>query len=509
MSLSFRKPGSDEATLIAVTYASRAILTIGIYSFGSRYFFRLLIAACLFVLVVESLQAAEWRFRPRLTVEGTYSDNITLTPDGESDFVTDISPGFTLNGKGRRFFFDVFYNLQYLHYAQNTGSNRFNNYLQVLGNGEVAEDLFFIDLRSTVRPENISNRPNTANSSISITDNVTNVYTFGISPYLTHRFGSFMDGEARYSFDRVEYEESSRSDSSTNAIFLNLKSGRAFQTFTWDTFYRWRQEDPEVGQVITFQRIEAAGSYHFNRKAAVVFGTGYEDNEFLGSQITDTTAVTWLAGVRLTPNPRTLLEGGAQNRFFGTAPYLNIEYRSGRTAFGLHYNEDVTTNNQVRSNQTFVPLLDPFGDPILDPDTGEATRIPIDSPGIRNEVLVIQQLDGTLAFRGQRTDVGFTVLGTRRDFQFSPNEDVYGIRAFATRRLSRRTSVRLSGRMTRSEFDGPTPNRTQWEVGIDLNRQFSSDFSGRIALFHITQDSKDPAFNYDENRLTLGITKFF
>ena len=508
MSSSFRKPGSNEATPIAVTYASRAICEIRIHPFGRRNFPRLLIAAYLFVLVIQSLQAAEWRFRPRLTVVGTYSDNIKLTPDGESDFVTDISPGFTLNGLGRRFSLDMFYNLQYLHYALNTDSNRFNTFFQLLGNGEVAEDLFFIDVRSTIRPENISNRPNTANSTISITGNVSNVYTFGISPYLTHRFGSFMEGEARYSFDRVEYDTGSF-NSSTNAVFLNLKSGRAFQAFTWDTFYNWRQEDPEVGQVVTFQRIEGAGSYNFNRKAAVIFGTGYEDNEFLGSQITDTTAVTWLAGVRLTPNPRTLLAGGAQNRFFGTAPYLNIQYTSGRTAFRLNYNEDVTTNNQVRSNQTFVPLLDPFGNPILDPNTGAAIQIPINTSSIRNEVLVIQQLDGTLAFRGHRTDVGFTLFGTRRDFQFSPNEDVYGVTAFATRRLSRLTSVRLSGRTTRSEFDGPTPNRTQWQVDLGLNRQFSNNLSVRIDLVHITQNSKASNFNWDENRVTLGITKYF
>ena len=509
MSLSFQKPGSDEATRIAVTYARRANLDIGIYAFGGRDLPRLLIAACLFLLVIDNLQAAEWRFRPQLSVIETFSDNITLTPDGESDFVTDISPGFTLNGQGRRFFLNVFYNLQYLNYARNSDSNRFNNFLQVLGNGEVAEDLFFVDVRSTIRPENVSNRANTANSTISITDNVSEVYTFGISPYLTHRFASFMEGEARYSFDRVEYEESSRSDSSTNAVYLNLKSGRAFQAFTWNTFYRWRQEDPEVGQVVTFQRIEGSGSYGFNRKAALIFGTGYEDNEFLTLGTTDTTAITWLAGVRLTPNPRTLLEGGAQNRFFGTAPYLNMRYTGNRTAFGLNYSEDVTTNNQVRSNQTFVPLLDPFGSPILDPDTGDAVQIPIDTSSIRNEVLVIRKLDGTLAFRGQRTDVGFTLFGTRRDFQFSPDEDVYGVTAFATRRLSSRTSVRLSGRTNRSEFDGPTPNRTQWQVGVDFNRQFSNDFSGRIGLFHITQDSKDSSLSYDENRVTLGITKIF
>ena len=166
-----------------MTHASRAT--------PERVFHRLLIPVCLCLLVIETVQAAEWRFRPRLTVQGTYSDNIALTPDKESDFVTDISPGFTLTGKGRRFTLDVFYNLQYVNYARSTSSDRFNNQLQLLGNGEVAKDLFFIDIRSTVRQENISNRRNTANSTISVTNNVTNTYTFGISPYLKHRFGSF------------------------------------------------------------------------------------------------------------------------------------------------------------------------------------------------------------------------------------------------------------------------------------------------------------------------------
>ena len=63
-----------------MTHASRAIPEGDLH--------RLLMAVYLFLLVIESVQAAEWRFRPRLTVQGTYSDNITLTPDKESDFVT-------------------------------------------------------------------------------------------------------------------------------------------------------------------------------------------------------------------------------------------------------------------------------------------------------------------------------------------------------------------------------------------------------------------------------------
>jgi hypothetical protein len=303
-----------------VTFVIHAICKLGIYPLGDRDFSRPLIAVCLLLLLIENIQAAEWRFRPLLAVEGTYSDNINLEPDGENDFVTDIRPGFTLNGVGRRFSLDVFYNLQYLHYARNTGSNTFNNFLQLGGNGEVAEDLFFIDLRSSVRLETIDNRANTPNDPIPVSDNVTEVYTFGLSPYLTHRFGSAMEGLARYSFDRVASEVGT-DDSSVHTVFLDLNSGDDFQKLTWNAFYDWRREVPDDGDTTTFQRIEASGSYRFNRKVAIVFGTGYEDNDFATSSTQDTTAVTWLAGVRLTPNQRTVVEGGAQDRFFGVAPY--------------------------------------------------------------------------------------------------------------------------------------------------------------------------------------------
>ena len=64
-------------------------------------------------------------------------------------------------------------------------------------------------------------------------------------------------------------------------------------------------------------------------------------------------------------------------------------------------------------------------------------------------------------------------------------------------------------RATRSEFDGATPDRTRYQVGIGLNREFSKNFSGRIDARHITQDSDEPNLNYDENRITLMLNKYF
>lgn len=462
------------------------------------------------ILLLETVQAAEWRFRPRVGVAGTYSDNINISAtDPQNDFVTDLSAGFSLRGEGPRFFFDTFYNLQYLNYAQSTNNDRFNNQLRVVGNGEIAEDLFFLDLRGTVRQENISSRANTANSNITVTDNITDTYTFGISPYLKHRFGSFMDGEARYTYDKVKYSATDRADSQANTVLLDLKSGNRFQTVTWNTFYRGYHEETEFRDVLTSHRGEVTGRYHLNRKAAVIFGTGYEDNDFVTNRTDSLSAVTWLAGLRLTPNARTVIEGGAQNRFFGVAPYFNFTYQSKRTALSFRYLEELTTTNQTRATRDFIPVLDAFGDPILDPDTGEAIEIPIDTPSTANLVVVNQTFDGTVAVRGQRTDVGVTLFDQVRNFQIGPDEEVYGFRAFVNRRLSRVTTIRLWGRATRSEFDGPVPDRTQWQVGIGLNRAFSRDFFGRIDARHTSQDSNDPSFEWDENRVTISLTKLF
>ncbi len=135
--------------------------------------------------------------------------------------------------------------------------------------------------------------------------------------------------------------------------------------------------------------------------------------------------------------------------------------------------------------------------------------MPTDTPGILNEVVVNRGLNGTLEVRGIRTDVSVTLFGTQRDFQISENEDVYGIRGTVERRISPRTSLGVLGDWTRNEFDGATADRSRWQVGLGLRRQFSRNFSGSIDVSHVEQDSQNPSDIYEENRVTLRIDKTF
>ena len=464
---------------------------------------------CLLVMLAAEVHAVEWRFRPRVSVAETYSDNINLAPDGgeRHDFVTDVSPGFSLRGEGRRVFLDLFYNLQYLNYARDTRNDRFNHQLRAVGNAELLEDLFFVDLRSSYRQENTDSLGRLASDTLSVTGNENDVFTFLVSPYLRRRFGTFMDAELRYTHDRVERIDLD-DDSTGNSGRFELTSGSEFQSLPWLMYYQYTNEDSDRSGTSIFERGEARGTYFLTRKIGIQFGGGYERIKF-DFPPRDDDEITWRAGLTLRPTPRTVLEGGIEHRIFGDAPFVSLSHRSRRTAVTLSYSENITTTNRIRLDRVFLPVVDVFGDPILDPDTGEAVRIPVDLPTQVNEVVVNKSLNGNLAVQGIRTVAGLAVFGARREYEISPDEQVYGLRLYADRSLNPVMSAGAWGEWSRREFDSAAPDRDRWEVGLRLRREFTPDFSGNIAARHITQTSDSPADEFDENRISLQLNKAF
>lgn len=457
-------------------------------------------------------QAVDWTFTPRVSASETYSDNITLAPAGdeESDFVTSLDGGLSLQGRSRRLFLSLFYNLQYLNYANGTSSDRWLNQLGFFTNAELVEEWFFLDLGSNIRQENITNRGRIANSTISVTDNQTTVYTVTVSPYLKHRFGSLMDGELRYRSGYVNRDGEDTGGTSYQ-VLGELVSGSRFQKVPWNIYYSRLVDQPENRGDATFEQAGIVARYRFTRKYALIAGGGYEYNQFESRPDTeDTSGPTWRLGVALTPTPRTSIDAGVEDRFFGLAPFLTASHRSRRTVLTFNYSETPTTGNQITLDREFIPLTDPFGDPIIDPDTGEFTTIPIDTPTQVDQVLINRVFSGSIAFRGRRTNAVLRLYSIDRDYEVTPDEEVYGFSLSASRSLSRKLSFVLGGGWSNTLFqDNTNSDFAIWTVNAGLSRQFSPDFSGRIDVRHTSQDSDDPNRSYDENRVTLQVTKTF
>ncbi|ADE16291.1 PEP-CTERM system associated protein [Nitrosococcus halophilus Nc 4] len=112
--------------------------------------------ACLggviFLLFDPPVDAAEWNFIPIFGVGEVYTDNVTLAPSGEEqdEFITQIIPGFSLQGIGSHLKLRANYRMQNLLYAEQSSRNTTFHQLQAAATAELIERHFFFDIRSTV-----------------------------------------------------------------------------------------------------------------------------------------------------------------------------------------------------------------------------------------------------------------------------------------------------------------------------------------------------------------------
>lgn len=469
----------------------------------------LLACGCVLAAFASEVGAVDWEIEPGVSIAENYSDNIRLAPPGqeEDDFVTEVIPQLSMRGESRRFFLNLFADLQFLHYARNSEADTMNPQLRAVGNAELVEELFFVDLTSTYRQENTDSFGRLASDTVSLTNNQNDLFTLLVSPFLRHRFGTFMDGELRYTYDKVDRIDV-KDDSEGNAGRVEFVSGSQFELVPWLAYYDYSNEESDSSGSSTFERGEFRGTYFVNRKIGIQLGTGYERVEF-DLPPTDEDTVTWRAGLTLRPSPRTLLEGGMEHRVFGDAPFVTFSHTSRRTSIILNYREDITTTNRIRLDQNFIPVVDSFGNPVLDVDTGEAITIAVDEPTQVNEVVVTKRLDGTLAVEGVRTNVSLSAFGTRREFEVSPDENIYGVELNANRRLSSSLTARAWGAFSHWQFEDSDSDRDRWQVGLGVEKQFARDLFGHIDARHVTQTSDNPADEYDENRISVQLEKVF
>src|SRR4051794_38660959 len=71
-------------------------------------------SAALSVLIAGHVHAAKWDLVPSFTADETYTDNARLAPSGQehSDWITSLTPSFTLSGSGARARFNANYSPQ-------------------------------------------------------------------------------------------------------------------------------------------------------------------------------------------------------------------------------------------------------------------------------------------------------------------------------------------------------------------------------------------------------------
>ena len=482
--------------------------------------------------------AAEWRFTPELTLRETYSDNYNLAPSGseQSGFVTEISPGFTLTGRGRRAQFRATYQARSVNYSGGAGSSNIQNYLNAGGNAELIDDFLFIDGTANISNVSTSAFGPQALDSTYATGNRSEVRTYTISPYARSRFGSEAQGEVRYTHQGVSSDTGGFASYNSDRLNASLSNGQAYRLLGWDVSASTQNSSYSNLDSVRSDYVNGTLRYRLTEQFSLTGSAGYERYTYqtLGDA---PSGASWSVGFDWKPSARTSLAATAGRRFYGNAYSLNGTHRSRYTTWNVLYNEDITTQQQQFAesgsvstssflNQAFLANIP---DPVARAQAVDAfiraTNLPATlangNQGLSNTFFLQKRLQGSVAYTAGKSTAVVSAYDTLRRPQsannansglagsstfFSDQTRQRGVSGLYSLRLSSLSTMNLNAQYYRTTSllsDVTDDNKL---VTLGLSHQFSPRTTGTVELRRYQGSFNQTGADFRENAISAYLS---
>lgn len=345
---------------------------------------------------------------------------------------------------------------------------------------EAIRDHGFVDARASVTQQSISAAGQPVNSLLS-NENRTEVRTVTLSPYLRGNLaGDAAEYELRGSGTVTNTDDSASPDSkSATASAVVRSAGRT--RLGWSlSGQRQKVAFSTAPAATTTDRALAELFYSPDIDWRFSLSGGQETTDVIGGQRTD--YENYGLSIQWTPSPRTSVLLSGEERYFGRAHRMVLEYRLPRTR--LRYSDarevssgaDTLTAVASTANTGFVQAGFSVQRRRELGVNWQAPRTTFDLSGYRT--------------RSERVDVGgVNVAGLNDDVRLS------GYNASLSYRLTARDSVTLNGSRALSQSDGITgPARSDLKsLSVTLTSQLGRRTIGTLgARYSVLNESTDP-----------------
>jgi uncharacterized protein (PEP-CTERM system associated) len=484
---------------------------------------------------------AKWEIVPSVSIEETYSDNITLAPSGSerSDWVTTLNPRLQIRGSGDRARFDIDYSPQLLYWANEEHTRAIQLYTAT-GTVEFIRRILFLDVRSSETQQIVSLFGPRSDSNINLTQNRTAVRTNSVSPYVRYEFGTSAQGEVRVTYGTVESDAGTAdlSNSQSTNIDAKLVSGPAYKVLTWNAAYSKSHvdyKDPRFADV-DIQKITAGATRLITPQLALLATVGYDDVDYITTGGPIPRGFLWSAGAEWNPSPRTRLVASAGRRWFGTTGFLEFDHRTRLTVWKLGYVQDISTTTSdflVPATVDTAGYLNTLFTPTI-PDP-VARLAAVNSFIARNGLassfdqpvnffssipFLAKRLRGSFGIQGVRNTILLNLFSEKRealapnqpgagDFAESDNTRQTGGDVAWTHILSPLVSANLSLGLSKNEFSGTGRSDSLKSLRASVTRQFLPRVSGSLNYRRIQNSSSESAASYVENVVSINLTARF
>lgn len=434
-------------------------------------------------------EAADWELSKSVSVSGIYTDNVRLDEqDKKGEFITFVTPSFSVQGKGGRANIDLSGSLRFNKGGSNSGSVT----PSLRGNGtvEMVPHRFFVEGSASIARTAINPFGRIGVDDLNNTGNTTTSMQFSVSPYYEERIKGVGNLGARYQATGTLFSGSGGQQSTSHSFNVSLTSGPEFTHLNWGLLGSHRITAFEnEGSNRTQTSTDATLGYRFNRQWAVDGLVGREWND-VPSTRNNNGGLRWSLNTTWTPNLRTTVRIGYGDRYFGSTPTLDISYRRRNATLTASYSKVLTDANTEL--QTLA----------IDPVTGTVFPVAI----LNNDFFIDERFTGTLTLQGKRTTVDFSATHSRQAYQNRPERsELAKLGVSASRSLSGRVSLNTSLNWYQQD-ESTTQSAQIWQGRLGMSVKTGPKSSLSVSYSYNQRDDDTPGESYEENRVSATFT---
>jgi uncharacterized protein (PEP-CTERM system associated) len=268
------------------------------------------------------------RIVPYFTIEEEYTTNVGLSSTNpQSELITTLSPGISLNSNSGRLRGSLDYALSALIHVRDSSRNTLQNSLDANVSAELVEQRMFLDATAGISQQTISAYGTQSSGTGLVNDNTTEVYSLSISPSFRSRLGGFADFTANLTWSAQAASSTDLGDNASLSASVGLSGGQG--RFGWGLDAIASKSDYDNGRSDTNDYLFGTLRFAPTSDLQLSVRAGNEGRDTPGGRRVSTDF--WGYGVNWQPSPRTSLALQSDERYFGRSHNFSFQHRMARS----------------------------------------------------------------------------------------------------------------------------------------------------------------------------------
>lgn len=478
-----------------------------------------------------------WTIKPSVSVDVTYTDNVNPAGGGakQSDIITRIAPGVSVDGRSARASGKLDFKWQESFYADNSRYDNQQTSLAATGKLELLENWLFIDASGNIAQRPISAFGTQGIANELVNTNRTETSTYRFSPYIQGHVGGYADYELRYSSTETSADTgvyAANGGTTADVWNFRLSGDTRLAALGW-SFNAERQNVAFGARDMRTSRFYGTLEYRIDPQIKLLLNAGRESDNFNLAQNQNRSTSGY--GVEWAPTERTLLSLKQDRRSYGDSYNFAFTHRTALSSWKFSDSRNVSLPTQQMAQTPLSSAYELLNQQLTSqyPDPAERAAKTLEQLAllnIRADTLVYGNLMSLQAFEQRRQEASVSLTGASNtvtftlqrsassrvgnaiglvdDFSISPNIRQSGFSGNWAHKLSPHTALTFNALNSRSRGDAATQDTRLRSYSLLLSTRLGVHTSATAGLRQTSFDNTGGT-SYDEQAVTGSLVVSF